>query len=393
MQNSYTRVGFRLPDWATQMYPVIQGVWQYVRERGLHWRMMGDFAAAQELEVIKIDEAWSGEGVIVFRPTPEELAAWEAKGVKVVNISSEASHLDVHSSLPDNFHMGKLAAEHLLSFGFENFCYVGSRERVYSCERHAGFKATLLAAGFETQEINIGGEALSSSNRAKLIQLALRRPIERIQKPVAVMARDDITALAIVRCASSLGIKVPEDLAVVGVGDALLHCQMAWPPLTSVRYPAKSVGYHAARVLHQLLEEGEAEQKVQSRSSGIELRESSKVFQVSDPLIESVLVYIRTHSSGENIQISQLGDKFSVSYSFLRKRFREVVGHSIRHEINVRRIECLKAELLNSDLTLQEVAWQMRFSSVEHMARFFLRHVGQTPKRYRMSHAQPIEIA
>lgn len=383
------RVGFRVPDWATQFNLALQGLLAYVRKNNLNWKVEGAFPAAQEVESTTIDSNWRGDGVIVFRPSPEELDAWLAKGIAVVNLSSEATSPRVSSVYCDNFQMGRLAANHLLKLGLQHFAYVGSEAKKYSRERCAGYTSVLSDAGMTTLKLDVPVESFPDEDRARRIQLAMRKPLERLPKPIGVLVRDDITAVALLHCARSLGIKVPGELAVLGVGDAFPHCQMAWPPLSSVACPSKELGFHAAKILEQEMKGDSLRVEERYPSLGVTERESTELVSIDDDLVMKVLVKIRGADHGL-IDIAYLGEEFGISYSLLRKRFRAEVGHSIRDEVHRVRLELLRSTLLESSDSLQEIACEMQFSSVGSMSRFFTRHMGQSPTSFRESTHQLI---
>lgn len=379
-----TNVGVRIPGWATQFQPMIRGVLTYVRENQLNWRIVGAVDTAQEVLQESVDAAWTGDGVIVFRPDMSEMKAWSEAGVEVVNVSAESASSGVSSVVADDFQLGGLAAKHLADVGVRHFAYVGSFLKNYSQQRFAGFSAELDKSGKRVENINIPVERYAVEERAKSLQQALKAPLEHLPKGVGVLVRDDVTAMAVLNCAQDLGIEVPREMMVMGVGNALPHCQLAWPPLTSVSYPAEKVGYHAARILDQKLRGVGETHITKCKSNGVVQRESTNLAYASgDALVKSVHQYIRERAQVEDIDIGSLGEVFGVSYSLLRKRFREVIGRSLRDEVVRIRLERMRELLVGGRHGLYDVADLMDFPSVETMSRFFTRKVGVAPSVYR----------
>ena len=380
-------IGVRIPDWATHSLPIFQGILSYIRDHDLQWNLQSSLSSGNELKPVAIDASWRGDGLIVFRPKQDEMTAWKKAGIPVINLSSEASDIASFSVLANNMQMGEIAADHLIALGLRNYAYFGNSNRHYSNERMEGFKKRLNEHGYELQEIDLPPYLNSSKRmRWKEIQKTLRPILQKLNHPIGILARDDILAISILHAAEDLKIPIPNTIALVGVGNSIPHCQISWPPLSSVSYPAQKMGHEAARVLHQLLQGKKTEPTIYLKSSGLVNRESSHMIATTDETIAAAVRLIHQHAGLKNINVKDLSQDLGLSYSSFRQRFRKAMGYSAKDSITQVRLAKAKELLTQSQMTIQEITWHMDFSSPEDFSRFFARHGKMAPSRYRTNH-------
>lgn len=382
---SRVRVGLRTPPWATQNDKVVDGMVRYIREKGLRWQIDADIKTDNELPPNVINASWSGDGLIVFRCSEREVEAWHKQGIKVVNISSETQIDGVPNIYPDNYQMGALAAEYLMGLGLRNFVFVGEKRRRYSSQRQAGYQDTLEKKGFGCSEIDLEISRMLQTEKWIELHDQINHAIKGLSLPIGVLARDDILAMNVLRSARALGIKVPEEMALIGINDSKPYCLVAFPQLTSVRHPGELVGFHAAGVLHRLLEGEKVTEDVLLKSPGVVERESTNIVAVQDPLVAKALRFIQNHAKTGPVSIGDLCAQLGASHSSLRLRFKKVMGCSAKEEVD--RVRCREARLLllETQLSVQETAFRLGFATPEEFTRFFTRLEGNSPTKFRAS--------
>ena len=203
-------IGVRIPDWATHSLPIFQGLLSYIRDHDLHWHLQSSLSSGNELKPVTIDASWRGDGLVIFRPQPDEMEAWKKAGIPVINLSSETTDIAPTSVLTDNIQMGEMAADHLITLGLKNFAYFGNSNRNYSNERMEGFKKRLNDHGHTLQEIQLPSYLGSNKqSRWKGIQKNLLTLLQKLNHPIGILARDDILALSILHAAKDLNIPSP----------------------------------------------------------------------------------------------------------------------------------------------------------------------------------------
>jgi LacI family transcriptional regulator len=158
----------------------------------------------------------------------------------------------MNAVLPDNQEGGYLATTHLLGMGRRRIAFLGGppETNVYR-DRLAGFSQALEEADLATapgQVVAVGRTAQAGMDAT--LALLDRLPVADL--PDAIFAADDWIAIGVLRALRMRGLRVPDDLAVVGYSDIPL-APLADPPLTTVHVPKRRLGRTAAKLLLDLL--------------------------------------------------------------------------------------------------------------------------------------------
>jgi LacI family transcriptional regulator len=190
------------------------------------------------------------QGVLITPVDPDDplLDAVARRGTPLVIVDRTRS-VDTHCSVAvDDVLGGRLAAEHLLDLGHERLAFVGGPERIGQVrDRREGARRALEAAGRSRHElVVVATEALTvAEGRGAGSRLA---GMAAGGRPTAAVCANDLLALGLLQQCVSLGIRVPEDLAIVGYDD-IEFAAAAAVPLTSVRQPRRQLGRTAAELL------------------------------------------------------------------------------------------------------------------------------------------------
>lgn len=185
-----------------------------------------------------------GAVVVLVDPAPSHFAALEAARIPVVLVTpmSEPSAPVARVGVT-NWDGGRSAAEHLLSLGHRRFAVVGGdRTHLYSRARIDGFRSALDVSGTPPCAVVHGD--WDRRLAAEAVAPLLSAP----DRPTAVFACSDLMAVGVYDAAEKLGLRVPEDLSVVGFDD-VPEASWASPPLTTIRQPISEMGAVAVRLL------------------------------------------------------------------------------------------------------------------------------------------------
>jgi len=382
-------VGVRVPGSMPVLRPVLRGIVSYVRSAGLPWRIHTEVDSDHELLPVSVDQEWEGDGLIIHRPTVREVEVFGRKGIPLINLSTEGDHPGVPSLQPDNREVGLIASDALLQLGLASYTMVARPGRRYAQERWRAFEAGLMRAGKRARLVEFDVNSMEPCEKAGRFRAGLIELLAGLERPAGVFGVDDIMAAAVIEACQCAGFGVPDDVAVVGFGNCEILCMTTAPPLTSIPFPAKEMGYHAARSLH-LLMEGKG-QEVPSRRAlpigGIRVRESTDTLAGGDPIIARAVRIIRERAPNYPLRVSELVDMLPVSRSTLKQRFAAQLGHPAKDEIQRVRLAALKQRLRTSGAAVSEIAHSMMFESPEELSRFFKRQTGQTPSEYRREQA------
>jgi LacI family transcriptional regulator len=186
------------------------------------------------------------DGAIIVTPTVVSVPA----EMPIVAIDPHTGPADVPTVESDNFAGALQATNHLLELGHRRIGFLAGRPDLRSSiRRHDGYRRALADARIPFDPSLVGvGRYLQETAREPAMSLLSRR-----DRPTAIFAANDVSALAIIEVARSMGLKVPGDLSVIGFDD-VPEASRANPPLSTIRQPMQTLGATAVKLLLALLE-------------------------------------------------------------------------------------------------------------------------------------------
>ena len=215
----------------------------------------------------------------------------------------------------------------------------------------------------------------------------LRKWLADLPKPIGVMACFDIQAQQLLDACREEDIAVPEQVAVIGVDNDHLLCELAMPPLSSVIPDSFRSGYEAASLLDRIMRgESIAANAYLVDPLGIETRQSTDVLAISDPDVAQAARFIREYACS-GINVADVLQEVPLSRRVLESRFQKLLGRTPHEEIVRYRISRVKRLLAESDFSLAEIAERTGFRHVEYLTVAFKKQVGVPPSVYRSDHA------
>jgi LacI family transcriptional regulator len=360
---------------------MLKGIAHYERTHQL-WTAFHDDQGRTET-----DPSWlmsrHWDGVISRHTTPRMVQMCARRKIPLVDLNDTAPFAGVPKIRPDNVAVGHLAAEHLLERGFKRFGFTGFSNDGWSCERRDGYVEALNLAGKECSVYDVHYPGDSTPGWATEQISGLTDWITRLRKPVGVLACFDFRAQQILVAAQENGILVPEEVAVIGVNNDLIRCELSFPPLSSVAPNAFQSGYRAAETLADLLA-GRKPATLDERIEplGVVARPSTDVLAIDDKMLVSAISFIRLNAF-RGISVSRVVQHAYSSRSQLEKKFRRHLGHSPQAEIRRVQVEKIKQLLLETDFPLKKIAELAGFEHVEYMCVVFKRLAGESPGSHR----------
>lgn len=370
---------------------VAKGVAQYAREVD-DWRLYVEEEHDRRLPDF---DAWPGHGIIASFDTDRVARLVSAAGLPIVAVGGGGGAFDDASGIPyvrsDDERIATLAAEHLLERALPHFGFYGhapSRVTVWADKRREAFTRRVQAAGKSVQTLI----PRHDSTRWSLLQDELKAWLAALPKPVGIMACHDVRARHLLDVCRSLGLRVPHDVAVIGVDDDEFVCELCEPPLSSVAHAARSVGHEAARLLDRLMRPTRFAAEKETAGSvprctlvppvGVVARRSTDTLAVADPVIAAAIRTIRERAA-KGLEIAELVTASKLSRWQLEDRFRRLVGRSIHDDILHVRLNEARRLVTTTDLPLKLIAPRSGFRSVAYMTTLFRRHFNATPAALR----------
>ncbi|HEY3756199.1 MAG TPA: DNA-binding transcriptional regulator [Opitutaceae bacterium] len=323
------------------------------------------------------------DGAISRHTTPALVRACAEMGVPLVDLNDSEPFDGVPKIRPDNVGIGHMGAEHFIERGYSHFAFCGFSNAGWAQERRDGFVEGLQLAGrtCEIFEVSYPGDLNPYWDAEQTT--ALVAWLEALPKPIGVMACNDLRALQIMAATHSAGLVVPDDVAVLGVNNETIRCELSNPPLSSVAPNAFRSGYEAAQLLEELLQGNRPKTLVRRIDAlGVVLRHSTDVLAIQDRPTASALGYIRDHAH-KGITVADVMKHAFASRSQLEKKFRRHIGRSPQAEIRRVQVAKIRQLLAETDFPLKRIAELTGFEYIEYMSVVFKRLVGESPGAYR----------
>ena len=292
--------------------------------------------------------------------------------------------------LIDSVSVGKDAAHYFNSLGrFASYGFVhGAIRYPWSVEREEGFRSALprkapLFVFPELSSATAPNDAISH-----MIPLEeLGRWLEGLPKPVAVFGANDKFAMEVLTACEQRGIKVPQQVSVVGCDNDPLVWRNARPPLSSFQLPFREVGYKAAQTLDRLMRNRNPPQRT-VRVAGTRLfeRESTVHVPPATALVEKARAYIAEHAC-EGIRVDDVALNLGVSRSLLDLRFRQVCGKSVLADILDVRLAEVRRQLAKTSHTILRIGHDCGFNDPDNLKRLFKSRYGISMRQFRHDEA------
>jgi LacI family transcriptional regulator len=360
---------------------MLKGIAHYERTHELWTAFHDDQARAESDPRWLKSRGW--DGVISRHTTPGIVQMCAELRLPLVDLNDSAPFPGVPKIRPDNVSLGHLAAEHLLERGFQRFGFTGFSNNAWSCERRDGFAEALRLAGKDCDiyDVNYPGDEPPGWATEQIA--GLTEWIKRLPKPVGIMACFDLRAQQILVAAQENDILVPEEMAVIGVNNDHIRCELSFPPLSSVAPNAFLSGYRAAEMLAEMLA-GRKPTVMDQRIEplGVVTRPSTDVLAIDDKVLASALNFIRLNAC-RGVSVDGVVRHAYASRSQLEKKFRRHLGHSPQAEIRRVQMEKIKQLLLETDFPLKKIAELTGFEHMEYLCVVFKRLTGESPGGYR----------
>lgn len=323
---------------------------------------------------------WDGDGIIARVENAEILTLLESLGIPVVDVSAGLEHPNFPQVVTDSREVVELAVDHFESLGFRHFAFCGDDAFHWSRLRQKHFLDTLAAKGVE---------CFARSDRVNRPETEIRnlgKWLTELPKPVGVLACYDVRGQQVMEACRESGLKVPDEVAVMGVHNDEILCELCDPPMSSVIPDAKRAGYEAAAFLKELMDTGRLIQGEYAtkpvRPLGIATRQSTDIVAVSDPKIARALAFIKVNAC-RGIGVSEVLDEVPMARTQLERNFRKLIGRSPREEIERVRMLRVQELLLHSSLPISAIAEDAGYEYPEYLTVAFKRRFKTTPRAFR----------
>ncbi len=326
-------------------------------------------------------EGWRGSGVIAQCNTPEEVRILSGLNCPVVNISGALRETPFPRVINDYREIGRRAAEFIRERGFRRFGFYGVADVWFSAEIEAGFCEAVAEQGLSS-EILHSASTMEAVPRWDHGQEELEEWLLSLQPPFAVMAAHDPRATMVIRACERVGLRVPSDVAVIGVNDDTITCETSRPTLTSIRRSGHLVGRLAAEILYRLMRGDAVEQESIVMPGRFMERESTRTLAIDHPALAMAVEFVRGNFH-EQVGVEQIVAASGQSRRWLEEAFRRELSCSPAGFLKRERVKtCQRAIRSKPAIGRGELAAKCGFSGTRQLNAVFERETGMSVKAF-----------
>jgi LacI family transcriptional regulator len=354
--------------------------------------------ASRSLRLVWINPAekltrntFNGCSGIIARVANDEIARQLRRTkLPVVDVFCQCSYTGFAGINSNHEKIGNLAAEHFIAKRHKNFAFIGFKDVAFSEKRCQAFTNAIEAHGFNVlvKDTTLAQDqrAFFNTNTSPITNRgALKAWLEKLPKPVAIFAANDLLALNVLQLAQDSSIKVPEEMAVLGVDDDRLLCAFAETPISSIDPNAFGIGFAAARVLTAAIKSPspKATHPIYHVSPKcIVERNSTECHAIKPEWLAHVLGQIDS-SIDQPLSTMDLVKMTGRSHVTISNIFRKTLGISPLQYITQVKMKTAKKMLEEGKFLVKEVAAKTGYQSLSRFSIVYKTFWGHAPKHQR----------
>ena len=327
------------------------------------------------------------DGIVASEPGPDETAALVRDSKIPVSFIGDpgpvlaARRQGIAFTRNDDEQIGRIGARYLASLGAHRaYGFVPTTSRQYwSDVRQSGFTDALKSRGAEPIIFRSPGTAGSREDLT-----ALRDWLLDLPKPAAVMTAWDTRATQVLNICQEARIKVPRQIAVLGVDNDELLDESCVPPLTSILPDHEKLGYAAARELERLMA-GRAPKDSKPfliRPVKVVERESAVATTPTAHILARALDFIRRNAV-KGIKVDDVAKALGISRRLADLRFQQFSGETINEAITRHKLDAVKKLLATTDRPIKVISESCGYTDLAYLKTLFKRRFGCTMRDWR----------
>jgi LacI family transcriptional regulator len=355
---------------------LLTGIADYARHHGpwaFYWEPGGLEKAWPQLKTLSADG-------IILRDV-EKIDDVLAYGLPAVVVGHSRQEIPgLANVITDSEAIGRMAAEHLVSCGFRHFAYCGFQDLPWSVLRGESFSRCLSQAGYQTHFCPATAPHDLSGWRG---ERDLAEWLKSLPKPLGIMACNDDRGEQVSEACKLAGLRVPDEVGIIGADNDELVCDLSDPPMSSVAINFERAGYESAEVLDRLMRGRRVGgKKIIVPATHVVPRRSTDFVAVNDEQVANALRFIRDHAR-KVISVPEVARAAGLSRRVLEKRFKQLLRRSVLREIRRVRVAQICRLLVETNQSISQIGSDLGYAGTEHLARYFRQELHMTPWAYR----------
>lgn len=366
-------------------YRFLRGILDYSQGTE-HWvvcKMPPSYKRKLGMEgVVAWAKEWRADVVIAQFDPEDDVTLFRKNGI----VAIAQDYISKFDSIPnitgDYALTGTMAADYFLSKGFTNFGFFGYNGVCWSDERCEAFRSRVKESCPEDVDFYMY-DGQNIDNMWYYDQSELTDWLQTLPKPIAIMACDDNQGNILLQACELCGIHVPFDVAIIGVDNDEILCNMSNPSMSTINVDIERGGADTAAIAERMVKDPTymGEDIVLKPLTVVE-RLSSSVFATNDKEVLMALRFIHANLDSKII-VTDVLDNVPMSRRLLEHRFKKMTGMTIYNYISIQRIERFAQLLLSSNDSISDIAARMDEFDTKSISRRFKEIKGCTPSEFR----------
>lgn len=369
---------------------IIRGILEYARLNG-PWDLnyqQPDYVSQSNSKQIILKRLESGKVKGLILDSDEFLQPALKNNIPVIAVDVRDKFAGLVNILGYEKQISKMAFDYLIGCGYQHLAFCGFDNIFWSNNREKYF--CQIARKHKKQVFVYRQPFLEQSYSwdAEFNHMAIW--VEYLPKPVAIFAANDDRGYNVLEVCKHLRLRVPEDVAVLGVDNDEFVCELTDTPMSSIALDFQKAGFSAASILDRMIRQKRifAKKSIYIHPTHVVIRKSTDVAAVADPDIAKALVFIRDNAK-KLIQVSDVQRACQLSRKTLELRFKKLLGRTVLEEIRRVRVEQIAAALVQTNLPISVIADSFGFGDFgKNLSRYFKQVKGLTPQKYRQLYGQ-----
>ena len=369
-------------------YRFLRGILNYSQgtEQWVVCRMPPAFKRQLGLErVVSWAKEWRADVVIAQFDPDDDVTLFRKNGIVALAQDYIRKFFEIPNITGDYELTGTMAAEYLISKGFTNFGFFGYNGVCWSDERMQSFRTRV--------EKSVGGggnfylyDKQNIDNMWYYDQSVLTDWLLSLPKPIAIMTCDDNQGNILLQACELCGLHVPYDVAVVGVDNDEILCNMSSQAMSTINVDIERGGYDTAAMVDKMVKDPTfAGHDIVLKPLTVIERLSSSIFASNDKEVLMALRYIHANIDTK-IQVTDVLANVPVSRRLLEQRFKKTTGTTIYNYISFMRIQRFSQLLISTTESVSDIAARLDEFDTKSISRRFKEIKGCTPSEYRKKH-------
>ncbi len=359
----------------------LRGIARYAREND--WHLVTDMVFTG---VFPAD--WQGDGILALAAhQPDVVAQIALSGIPAVAITRSAGPAPLPCVEEDHLRIGEVAADHFLERAYRSFAWAPLADDEANRERFLGFQARLADRGCRCHRLPPAHTRIGAAWQSHWADYhaCVAAEMQQLPRPTAIFAFNDSIAANLIDVCRDSGISVPEEFAILGVGNDPIVCDSTAVPLSSVEPNHEAMAYRAAAILDGLMDGDAPPARVVSvPPTGVVTRGSTNATVVADVRVARALAYIAENYHNPMLGVPDVANAVGLSRRHLERSVRTVTGRTVKeHIVMARMYEASRLLTTHVRAKCSDIAALVGLGGGHNFFRCFRRFFGMSPSVHR----------